>query len=176
VQPGNIPPQVIKAVAACFARAVQINAAEALHNLHMIGHLIFRHTRLAKALQLYVFAVVPADRDGWINDIGNHQHALTDLGGELVYLRIQAAHLLRHIRDALFCLLRLFPLPLCHKRTDLLADRVTLAAQIFAARACSTAFFIQLDYLVDQRYLFLLKLFSDILLDKLRIGPQKFDV
>ena len=78
-----------------------------------------------------------ADREGWINDIGNHQHELTDLGGELFYLRIQAAHRLRHIRDALFCLLRLFPLPLCHKRTDLLAERVTLAAQIFAAGACS---------------------------------------
>ena len=171
MQAGDISPQVIKAVAARFARAVQIDAAKALHDLHMIGHLIFRHAGLSKALELHVFAVVLSDRDSRVDDIRDDQHTLADLCRERIYLRVEAVHFLRHIGYALFGLLCLFPLALRHESPDLLTDGIALAAQIFAARARGAAFFIELDHLVDQRNLLILKFLPDILLNDIRICP-----
>ena len=71
VQAGNVAQQVVEAVAGHAAGGVQIDAVEALHDVHMVGDGIVGHHRLAEALDLHIVAVVGADGHAGIDHLGD---------------------------------------------------------------------------------------------------------
>ena len=176
LEPGNVPHQVVKAVAAGLAGAVQVDAPKALHNLRVVGHLEVGHHRLPKPLDFHVFAVVFADGHRVVDQVGNHQHALADFSG---HLRLLALHLLQLSGDGLhlfFHLLGLFLLALAHQLANLLADGVALLAQLVAPALRGPELGVQFNDLVHQRQLFILEFLFDVFLDQLRIGADQLDV
>ena len=176
MEPGHITPEVIKAVAAGFPCAVQIDAQKALHDVHMIGHGVIGHLGLAEFLQLHIFAVVTADGHRGVNDIGNDQHPLADLFIEAGGLFFQLLQLLGHGGDLALGLLGLFALALGHQLADLLADGVPLGAEIVTPGFGRPALLVQFDHLIHQLQLFLLEFFADVLFHRFRVHPQEFHV
>ena len=71
MEPGNIPHEVVEAVAGDPAGSVHVDAVEGLHDLGVVGDLKVGDHRLTEALDFHIVAVVRADRDGGINDIGD---------------------------------------------------------------------------------------------------------
>ena len=128
MQPGDIAHQIVKAVSAGFSGAVQIQPAEPFHNIHMIRYLKIRNHRFAKPLYLDIFAVVAADWNRIVDDVGNHQHPLANLFLQLAFLRLQFLQLRADAGHQLFRFFRLFLFALGHQRTDLLAGHIALVA------------------------------------------------
>ena len=176
MQPRDVALEVVEAVAAGAPGGVEVDAVEALHDVHVIGNLKVRHDRLAEALVLDVLAVVPADRHGIVDDLRDDQHALADLRGARLLLLLQLGELVLHGLDLLLGGLRLLALALCHHAADGLADLVALRAQIVGALNRGAVFLVQLDDLIDQRELGVLKLLLDVLAHEVGIGAQKVDV
>ncbi len=71
MEPGNIPHEVIEAVAGDTAGSVHIDAVEALHYLGVVGNIKIGDYRFAEALYFDVAAVVRADGNAGVNDIGD---------------------------------------------------------------------------------------------------------
>ena len=71
MEPGNIPHEVVEAVAGDPAGSVHVDAVEGLHDLGVVGDLKVGDHRLTEALDFHIAAVVRADGDGGINDIGD---------------------------------------------------------------------------------------------------------
>ncbi len=176
MEAGDVPGQVVEAVAAGFAGAVQVDAVEPLHDVHVIGHLKIRHLRLAEALNLDVLAVVFADGHGIVDDVRDHQHALADLRLELRFLLFQGVQLLGDAGDFLAYLHRLVLLALAHQRADLLGQDVALVAQGIAALQGVAVFLVQGDDLVHHGQLLVLEFLADVFLDFFRVGPDQVDV
>ncbi len=129
MQTGDISHQIIKAIAAGFSGAVQIHTAEPFHNIHMVRNLKIRDLRLSKTFYLYIFAVVLADRNRVVNNIGNDQHPFADLALQLCFLGLEFLQLGSNAGHQPLGLLRFFLFPLGHQRADLLAGYVALVAQ-----------------------------------------------
>ena len=176
MQTRNISTQIIKAIAACFTRTVKIDPVEPLHDLHMIGHLKRWNCRFSKAFNLNILAVVPADRHRWIDNIRDHHHPLADLCFKLRFKLLKLLKLFCHRSYLRFGLFGLLAQTLAHQSADLFADGIALCAQIIAARLCLPELLVAFKYFVDQRQFFLLKFFSDIFPDCIRISPDKFNI
>ena len=170
------PAQIVKPIAAGFACIIEIDAVEPLHNVHMVGNLKRRHYRLAKAGNLHVFAVIPADRHAGIDNVGDHHHAFFDLPFKLRFTRFQCSHFICHGRNFPFGCLGLLALTARHHAPDLLADHVALVAQCIAAGVRFTPLCIERHNLIHENELFILEFFADILLHKLRIRAEQLDV
>ena len=78
VKPRDIAEQIVKAHARDASGGFLVDAAEALHNVHMVGDFKIGHDGLAEALDLDVAAVVRADGNGRVNDVRDHIHDLAD--------------------------------------------------------------------------------------------------
>ena len=176
VQACDIAAQIVKAVAAGVTGSVDVDAVELLHDVHVIGHLEFRHERIAEALDLHVFGIVLADGHGIVDEVRDDQHDLTDSCGQLGLLLFQSLQLFADGADLSLDCLSLFLFALTHEGADLLADGLPLAAQLVALHLCLTELPVQLYHFVYQRQLFVLELLSDVLLDFFRIIPDPFDV
>ena len=142
----------------------------------MIGDLEVRHDRLAKALVFDVLAVVPADRHGIVDDLRDDQHPLADLRGVFGLLLFELGQLVLHVLYLLLGRLGLLALALGHHAADRLADLVALRAQEIGALNGRAVRLVQLDDLIDQRELGVLKLLLDVLAHEVGIGAQKVDV
>ena len=181
VEPGNIAHQVIEAVAGDPTGGIHIHAVEALHDLSVIGDLVIGHHRLAEALHLYVGAVIRANRDGGINDIGDGQHNVADLLGVLL---LQLLQLCQPVSLGLdlgldgLCFLQLGGvfLGLTHQHADLLGKGVALGPDVTGLGDGSTVLAVQLQHLIHQGELCVLELLPDVLLDNLRILSDKLDI
>ena len=71
MEAGNVAHQVVEAVAGHAAGRIHVDAVEGLHDLGVVGDLKVRDYRLTETLDFHIAAVVRADGDGGINDIGD---------------------------------------------------------------------------------------------------------
>ena len=176
VQPRDVAHEIIEAVAAGLSGAVEIDAREFFHDFHMVRHRKIRHNRLAEALALDVLGIVPTDRNGRIDDVRDHEHALADLGLVFRFLRLERGHFIGHALDLLLCFLGLVALTARHHAADLLGDDVALISKLVAARLCGAERRIQLDHLIDEDELFVLKFLFDVLAHHIRVRADQFDI
>ena len=142
----------------------------------MIGDVEIGHDRLAEALVFHIFAVIPADGDRGVDDIGDDHHALPELGLQLADLLFKRLALGRHFVDGCLGLLGKLLFALGHMLADLLADGVPLIAQLVAAGGGPAALLVESGDLIDKGKLVELEFLADILFHKLRVGADKFDV
>ena len=175
-QPRDIAFQIVKAVAAGLARAVQVYPAQALHDIHVIGDFKVGHGRFAEALHFDVLAVVPADGHGLVDNIGDDEHPLADLFRKLRFKRFKRGQLRGDLAHFGLGALGLVPLAFRHQAADALADRIALAAQIVAAGLGVAELPVEVQHLVDEDELVVLKLFADIILYQFGVVSQQFDV
>ena len=176
MQTGYITLEVIEAVAAGTAGAVQINAVQALHNIYMIGDLIVGNQRLAELFQLHIFAVVLTDRHRGIDHLRNDHHSLLDLGFQLGFQSFQLFHLLTHGSGTGLYFLSLVLLALSHQAADLLGERVAFTAQAVCLGLCLTVLLVEFQHLIHQNELLVLELLLDVLLDCVRICSDELDI
>ena len=176
MQSCNIAAQVVETGAAGSSCAVQVDAVQALHNVHMVRNLKRRNDRLAKALHFHVFAVVLANRNRLVDDVWNDHHSLFDFLGQLLLFDLQVSQLLCHSGHLCFDLFCLLLLTFCHQSADLFGEGVALRTQVVAAGFGIAELFVQLQHLVHQDQLFVLEFFLDVFFDKLRVCPDQFDV
>ncbi len=176
MQARNVALQVIEAVSAGAARGIEIDAVQALHDVDVVRNLPFRHDRLAETLVFDVFAVVLADRNGRIDDLRNHEHALADFGGVFLLVLLQLRQLVLHFLDLRLDLLGLLALAPGHHAADLLAQLVALGAQIVRALNRLAVLLVQLQHLVHQRKLRVLELLFDVLANQFGIRADQIDI
>ena len=176
MQTCNIAHQVIEAIAGYFTSAVQIDAMQIFHNFGMIGNVKFRNHWLAKALQLYVLAIIFTDRNTGINNIGQSHHDLFHFLRQFGFHLLQLCQACRSLGHLLLHLLSLFLQALRHQTTDLFRDLVTVCTKIICLLFHLTAFGIQLNYLINHRQFAILELIANILLNDLRIFSDKFQI
>ena len=96
VQPRDIAAEVIEPVSACAAGAVEVDAAQLFHDLHMVGDLEVGHRRLAELFHFDVFAVVLPDRHRRVDDVRDDHHPLFDLPFEHRLLPLEVRQLPGH--------------------------------------------------------------------------------
>ncbi len=181
VQPRDVAHQIIKAVAGDAAGGVHVDAAEALHDLRVIGDRKIGHDGLAEALNLHVGAVVRADRHGGVDDVGDVQHQRADARGAVL---LQLFQLLKPLGVGLHLGLDLLGLGelgrvlfrLTHQHADLLGKAVAAGAQLAGLGDGGAVLRVELQHLVHHGQLVILKLFLDVFLDDLRIFPDKLDI
>ena len=142
----------------------------------MVRNLKIRDLRLSKTFYLYIFAVVLADRNRVVNNIGNDQHPFADLALQLCFLGLEFLQLGSNAGHQPLGLLRFFLFPLGHQRADLLAGYVALVAQRIRLGRRRAQLSIQLEHLVHQHEFFILKFLFDVFLDQFRIGPDQTNV
>ncbi len=176
MEAGDVPFQVVEAVAGGAPGAVQVDALQLLHNLHVVGHREVRGHWLPKPFHLHIFAVIPADGDRRIDDVGNHHHPLLYFLGVDLFVLLQLRHLVGHSLYLGLGGFRLLFFALGHQTANLLGDNVALIAQLVAPGLGGTEFFVQLDDLIHQGELVLLELLADVLLYNLRIVSYKFHI
>ncbi len=181
VQPRDVAEQVVEARAGHAACGVHVHAVKALHDLGVVGNFKIRRLRLAEALHLDVIAVVRTDGHAGVDDVRDLQHILVQL---LLVLDLQLFQLCQTLRVgldlgldglSLFELARVL-LGLPHQHTDLLAQRVALRAQLARLGDGGALLFIQLQHLVHEGELGVLKLFLDIFPHKLGVFTNKSNI
>ena len=181
VQAGNVTQQIIKAISGNPSRGIQVDAVEALHDIHMIGDLKVRHNRLTEALHFHVAGVVRTQGHGIINHLGNHQHPLVNLVLQLVLQLFQLCQPGGLVGDLFLHRLRLrqlgrILLGLSHQHADLLAELVPVRPELVCLRNGGAALGVQINDLIYQRQLGVLKLLFDVLFYSLGIFPDKLDI
>ena len=176
VQARDVAHQVVEAVAGDAARGVEVDAVEALHDLGVVRHREVRRDRLAVTLDLDVLAVVAADRHARVDDVRDRHHDLEDALVELLLLRLRREQLVGLRLDLRLDLLGLVALALAHQRADLLRELVARGAQAVRLLLRLPLLHVELDHLVDERELAVLKLLFDVFADRIRIFSQKFNV
>ena len=176
VQPCNIAAQIIEAVTAGVAGCVDVDAVEFFHNVHVIRHFEIRHNRLAETLYFHVFGIVLTDRHGVVNEVRDHQHDLADTGRQFCFCLFQFFQLGANCTYLCLDSFGFFLFSLSHESTDLLADRLPLAAELVALYLCFAEFLIQFHNFIYQRQLFVLKLLANVFFDFFRIVPDPFHI
>ena len=169
MQSCDVAHQIIEAVARYLSRGVEVDAAELLHDIGVVGHLEVGHKRLAETLDFHVLGVVPADRYGGRDHLRNLHHDVRHLRAQLGFLFLERRELLRLSGDLLLERHRLFLLLLRHQHSDLLGDLVSVGAQVIRLLLCRTALRVKRDDLVYQSELVVLELLLDVLLDRVGI-------
>ena len=145
----------------------------------MIGDFKVGNHGLAEALHLDVGAVVRADGNGGVDDVGDVQHEVVDLLGVLA---LQALQLLQalviglhggHVGvdlgldGGLFLLRGL--LQLAEQGAVCLGELIFLGAQVAGLGDGGTVETVKLDHLIHHGQLLVLELLLDVLLDELRV-------
>ena len=181
VQPRDIAHEIVKTIAGDAARGIEIDAVKALHDLRVVRDREIRHDGVAKALHLDVAAVIRAERHTRVDDLRDGEHDLVDLGLELGLLLLQLGEP-RGLRGDL----RLDGLGLgelgwvffrlSHEHADLLRQGVALGAQIRCLVDGGAVGLVELDHLVDERQLRVLKLFADVLPNELGVFTDESNV
>ena len=181
MQACDVAHQVIEAVTGDAARGVQINAVKPLHDLGVVRDGEIGRFCLAKALHFDVIAVVRANGDGFVNDLRDGQHDLADLFLVFPFLLFERGETLRlrgDLRLDGLGLLQLggifFGLP--HEHTDLFRQRVALRAQIRCLVDGGAVGLVQLEHLVYERELGVLKFLFDVLFYQFRIFTDQSNV
>ena len=176
VEPGHVPLEVIEPVAGGPPGGIQVDAVQALHDVHVVGHREVGHHRVAEPLQLHVLAVILADGHRGVDDVGDDHHPLFDLLGKDLLVLLQPGHLVGHSLHLSLGGLRLLLAPLCHHPADLLGNNVALVPQLVAPCLGGPILPVKLNDLVHQRQLLVLELPADVLLNDLRVVANKFHV
>ena len=176
MQARDIALEVVEAVARGAARGIEVDAVKRLHDIHMVGNLIIRHDRVTELLDLDVLGVVLADRDGRVDDVRNDHHTALDFLGVGLFVLLELCHLVGHCLDLSLDLLGLVLLALGHQAADLLGLLIAHGAQLVTAGLCRAELRVKLDDLVDHRQLLVLELLLDVLLDRVRVLSDKFDI
>ena len=78
---GNIAHEIIESVARNTSCGVKVNAVETLHNIGVVRNFKIGNNRLAVFCDLNILAVILADGDARVNDIGNDHHYFCYLFG-----------------------------------------------------------------------------------------------
>ena len=151
VQARDVADEVVEAVAGHAAGAVQVDAAEALHDVGVVRDLEIGHEGLAETFQLDVFRVVLSDGHGGVDDVRDDHHSLQEfflhadfLGGELVDARGVAGHFRLDLFGLIF-------LALPHQLADLLGDGLAFGAESFDLGLDLAVALVELQDLVDER-------------------------
>ena len=173
MKPGNIPHQIVETIPGHFPGAVEVNTVKALHNIRVVGDFKIRDRRLPILLNLHVLTVIPADGHAGINYVGNAHHDRYNLFSQLLFLLLQPCKARGVLRHLLFKRLCLLFLSLAHQRADLLGYLIFPGAQIIRFLFHRPVLYIQLNDLIHQAKLAVLKFIPDILLHSLRIFPDK---
>ena len=176
MQSGDISHQIVESVSCNFSCTFQIDPIESFHDLRMIRNLKIRNNGLSISGNFHVFAVIFADRDRRVNDIGNGHHVLQNLFLKFCLFRLKFFQSLgsgSHFRLLRFCL---FFLSLLHQASNFFGNSVSARAQFIRFLLRLSALLIQLDHFVHQGKLLILKLLSDIFLYRFWILPQKLNV
>ena len=176
VEPGHVALQIIETVSGGAPCGVEVYAREALHDVHVVGDLVFGHDGLAEALYLDVLGVILAYGNGRVDDVRDDHHAGLDLLGELGLLLFEGRELVGHLGHSGLDLLGLVFEPLLHVTADLLGEAVPGCAQLVAPGLGGADFLVELDDLVNERELFVLELLLDVFLYDVGIAPQEFDI
>ena len=147
----------------------------------MVGDLKVGGLGLTEALDLHVGGVVGADGHGGVDDVGDLEHDVADLGGQLGLLGLQLGqpvgvglHLglgglgLGQLAGVLF--------GLAHQHAHLLGQGVALGPQVVGLVHRGAVLLVQRQHLVHQGQLGVLKLLLDVLLDGFGILPDKFHI
>ena len=182
MQPRDIAEQIVKAHARDASGGFFVDAIKALHDVHMVGDFKIGHDRLSEALDLDVAAVVRADGDGRVNDVRDHIHDLADARVHLrdrliercssVVVCFDGGVILVDLRLEL-CLFRfIFALfKLAVQRAVGLRQLVARSLEALDLRDRGAALLVQVNDLVYQRKLHVLKFLADIFLDCFGIFP-----
>ena len=174
VQAGDVSHEVVKAVAGDTAGGIHVNAVEALHNLGVVGDGEVGNDRLAEALDLDIAAVVRTDGNGVVNDVRDGEHdgadALAHRGGSLLKLG-QTVGIGLDLRLDLFGFFQFarILLRLTHQHADLLGQRISRSTKVIALGESGTVLHIELQNLVNEGELCVLKLLPDVFLNFLGI-------
>ncbi len=176
VQPGDVALEVVEAVAGGATGGIQVDAVQALHDVHVVGDLPLGHYGLAETFVLHVLGVVLADGHGIVDDVGDHQHALSDLLGVLDLLLLDVGQLVLHVLDLLLGGLGLVALALAHQHADLLGDLVALGTQVVRALYGLAVLAVKIQHLVHQGQLGVLKLLFDILAHQIGVAAHQIDI
>ena len=163
-------------IAGYAVRTVEIDAAEALHNIGMIRDLVIRDDRLAETLNLDVLGIIFADRDGRIDDIRDHHHDLLDFLGKLGFRLLELGKTRGILCNLLLNGIGFVEFLLAHQHTDLLAQLVAACAQVVGFLLSGSCLRVQFDDFIDQRQLGVLEFVSYILLNDFRILPDESDI
>ena len=181
MEPGNIAHQVIESIPRHPARGVHINAVKPLHDFGMVRDIELRHNRLAKPLYLHIAAVVRANGNGGVYDIGNTQHYCMNLRLQLCLLLFQLSQAggvcLDLLLDRLgFLELGRVLLGLPHQHTYLLTQGIAFCPQLAGLGNGGTILAVQSQDLVHQGKFFLLELLFYIFPDRVRVIPNEFNI
>ena len=181
MEPGNIAHQVIESIPRHPARGVHINAVKPLHDFGMVRDIELRHNRLAKPLYLHIAAVVRANGNGGVYDIGNTQHYCMNLRLQLCLLLFQLSQAggvcLDLLLDRLgFLELGRVLLGLPHQHTYLLTQGIAFCPQLAGLGNGGTILAVQSQNLLHQWKFFLLELLFYIFPDRVRVIPNEFNI
>ena len=176
MQARDVAFEVVEAVAGGAARGIDVDAVQLLHDIHMIRHLKIRHKRLAEALDFDVLAVILADRHARIDDLRDDLHALLDLGGIFLFQLLQMRQLVGHLVDLRLGRLGLILLSLLHQAADFLGEHFALVAQAVGLLHGLAVLAVQLDHLVNEGELAVLKLLFDVFAHDVRRLADQIDI
>ena len=176
VQARDVAFEVVEAVAGGAARGIDVDSVQLLHDIHMIRHLKIRHKRLAEALDFNVLAVILADRHARIDDLRDDLHALLDLGGIFLFQLLQMRQLVGHLVDLRLGRLGLILLSLLHQAADFLGEHFALVAQAVGLLHGLAVLAVQLDHLVNEGELAVLKLLFDVFAHDVRRLADQIDI
>ena len=181
VEAGNVAHQVVEAVAGHAAGRVHVDAVKGLHDLGVVGDVKVGGDGLTEALHLHVGGVVGADGHGGINDVGDLEHDVADLLGQLRLQSLQLGQTVGVGLDLGLGLLSLLELGgvllgLAHQDAHLLGQGVALGAQVLSLSNGGTVLAVQLQHLVHQGQLLILELLLDVFLYHVGVFPDKLDI
>ena len=176
MKPRDVAHQIVEAVSGHAAGGVEVDAREAGHDVRVIGDLKIRNERLAEFLDLHVFRIIFSDRDGRIDDLRNHHHALPDLFLDFLLFLFKLVDAGALSCDLLFDRHRLVLLAFLHEASDLLRGLVPLRLQRLYFLLDLTVPLVKGNHFVHERQLLILKLFADILFDGFRVLSQKLNI
>ena len=181
VEAGNVAHQIVEAVAGHAASRIHVDAVEGLHDLGVVGDVKVGGDRLTEALHLHIGGVIGADGHGGINDVGDLEHDVTDLLGQLRLQSLQLGQTVGVGLDLGLGLLSLLELGgvllgLAHQDAHLLAEGVALGAQVLSLGNGGTVLAVQLQHFVHQGQLLILELLLDVFLYHVGVFPDKLDI
>ena len=95
----HVAGKIIEAASAGFTRTVQIDPLQAFHDIDVVGNFETGGCRVAETLHLHILAIVLADWDRWVDDVGDDHHFLLNFVGKLFLQHLQVGQFLGHGRN-----------------------------------------------------------------------------
>ena len=176
VQSCDIAHQVVETVTSYFSSAVQVDAAEAFHNICVVRDFEIRNNGFAESFYFHVFAVVFTDGNGRIDDVRNGHHDFFDAFFYIFFFCCQFVNAFCISSDLCFYFFGFFFFAFCHQTADLFGQFISLCTQSFYFLFDGSVFLIQFDNFVYQRQFAVLEFLTDIFLNDFRVFSYKFDV